>query len=684
MKKKILVITKYQDKNQILKLDELLYNQTYSNFSWIIWDNKEVNINSKTKYKFLIMHSINEFDLSKEEFDYLIEINSENNIRKESFLVLLWNGIYSGNSVVATSSNYDNMSDTISDQNLILISKDVAIKSVDKQFILKNHVVNLVFGNLVTTSDNSNNLKLYKYTTYPRQDNYLFNPTENIEIDYREKKDKKTNVLFVFPWAIVGGADFFNLDLIKFLDKEKYNIFMVTTLPQKNIILKDFLEFANEVYDLPTFTNKNHMPHFLRFLMESKNIDILFISNSTMGYSSIPYLKSIKPELKVVQYIHNLPNPIEFSNPGFAEYAVKYVDLISETYTCNEVCTNQLIKDYGIENAQTVYIGVDHKKFNANNYDVGKLKEKYNVPKDKTIISFVAYLNPVKRPDLFLSIADKYLDTHKDTVFLLGGYGPLYKEVLSKHKKLKNKSQIKILGYISNPSEIYALSNAILICSTTEGLTLTTYESCSFGTPVISGDIGGQKELVSDLTGKLVPYTPENRDLEISNFISAIEEVLAKEKEIRKRAPEIIRKKFSIEEMGKKMNYLMDNISPNNNSYTLKKSIFLLNEYLNNYNGEYNYMVEQMYNFDSIIYNNNPESKLGIYKLKIKKFLVKYKLLGSTKNVEKKIKSVFNFFKNILKILVLIVSVPFLIVYGLYSMLKIVILIIRGGELWKK
>ena len=41
--------------------------------------------------------------------------------------------------------------------------------------------------------------------------------------------NNKKNLLFIFPWFKLGGADKFNYDLLSNLDKEKYNITIVTT-----------------------------------------------------------------------------------------------------------------------------------------------------------------------------------------------------------------------------------------------------------------------------------------------------------------------------------------------------------------------------------------------------------------------------------------------------------------------
>ena len=65
---------------------------------------------------------------------------------------------------------------------------------------------------------------------------------DSYEVDYKnvpEKVDLKRKpivpdndikrVLFILPWSVVGGADIFNLNLIKGLKQKNYEISVITT-----------------------------------------------------------------------------------------------------------------------------------------------------------------------------------------------------------------------------------------------------------------------------------------------------------------------------------------------------------------------------------------------------------------------------------------------------------------------
>lgn len=103
-----------------------------------------------------------------------------------------------------------------------------------------------------TASKITNNVTAIQY---PKQDyNYdlLLDKVETIVQPELRGEDRKINLLFIVPWLITGGADRFNLNLVRGLDKDRYNITVLTTEPNKNTLRQEFEEYAT-VYDLTSF-----------------------------------------------------------------------------------------------------------------------------------------------------------------------------------------------------------------------------------------------------------------------------------------------------------------------------------------------------------------------------------------------------------------------------------------------
>jgi len=79
-------------------------------------------------------------------------------------------------------------------------------------------------------------------------------------------------------------------------------------------------------------------------------------------------------------------------------------------------------------------------------------------------------------------------------------------------KKNNLENKVEILGYVPNPSEIYAQSDALLMCSLYEGMGRVTAEAMAYGLPVIGLQSGATPELVRHGENGLI-YEGDERDL---------------------------------------------------------------------------------------------------------------------------------------------------------------------------
>lgn len=377
--------------------------------------------------------------------------------------------------------------------------------------------------------------KKVKAVQYPKQDYNWDGIVEEVEdiknVTY--ERNGKINILMMIPWMVTGGADKFNLDLLAGLDKEKFEITVITTEPAINIFRQQFEKYAT-VYDLTTFLDQKYWTSFINYIIKKNNIDLIFNTNCKFGYSLLPYLKAKYPNIPIIDYVHM--EEWYNRNGGYSRDSSMVSSVIDKTLLCNKNSENILLKYFkrNPEEIQTVYIGVDEKEFNPENYDKKELLKKYNVESDKFIISYICRITDQKRPHLLIKIIQKLKEQRDDFVVLVVGDGNMLSQIKSEAKKLQLQNNIKFLGNVTKTKEIYAISDLTINCSIKEGLALTAYESLAMGVPVVSSDVGGQKELIGDDVGAIVPCLQKETDIknfkykdeEIQNYIDAINKVL--------------------------------------------------------------------------------------------------------------------------------------------------------------
>ena len=377
---------------------------------------------------------------------------------------------------------------------------------------------------------------------------------ENMVVPQYEK-DKKTKILYLFPWMVVGGADLFNLDLLKRIDKNKYSSIVVTALPGSTDIRQEFEEHADYVYDMSTFLERKAYINFVDYLIESRKVDVVVVSNTQYGYYMIPYLKGKYPNIAFIDYIHSID--LQDPREGFGKCTIDVNKYLTNTYVCNNFTKNQLKERYNKTKVETLYIGTDTKRFDPKKFNKKELKQKYGIPEGRKVITFIARLSVEKRPEMFVKIAKKLLEKHSDLYFVIAGSGDLYHKI---SKKITD--DFKMLGMVKETEEVYAISDITINCSSLEGLALTSYESLAMNVPVISSDVGGQTELIDEKVGGIVHYndncSKEVFEKEINEYVKETERVLNNLDSIKKNCRKKIESGFTVDLMIEKYEKIID------------------------------------------------------------------------------------------------------------------------------
>ena len=422
-----------------------------------------------------------------------------------------------------------------------------------------------------TASKINKKVEAIQYPRYKYNYDLILEEVEGIIIP--EKENNKINLLFIMPWMITGGADLFNLNLVKGLDKDKFTVTIITTEPNKNVLRQEFEKYAT-VYDLTSFLDQKYWLAFINYIIKKENINLILNSNSKFGYAILPYIKSTYVEIPIIDYVHM--EEWYNRNGGYSRYSAMYKSVIDKTLVCNENSRKILINYFGKseDEVETVYIGVDENKFNPEKYNKQKILQKY-LRKDekKKILSYICRISEQKRPMLLLQIIAKLKQKRQDFKVLVVGDGNLLGKMKEKAKELNIYDDIVFIGALSNTSEIYAISDLTINCSLKEGLALTSYESLSMGVPVVSSDVGGQKELITSEVGKTIEVIQNEEDIylekydekEINNFVLAIDEILNNLEKYKANCRKRIIENFTINKMIEKMTAIFEEIKKHPN-----------------------------------------------------------------------------------------------------------------------
>ena len=312
-------------------------------------------------------------------------------------------------------------------------------------------------------------------------------------------------ILWLVPWMEMGGADKFNLDAIAGLTQCGYKNCILTTVHGENGWRQRFEEYTDEIFCLPDFLDPAHYLEFISYYIQSRGIDVLMATNSYNGYYMIPWIRAHFPELVIVDYVHM--EEWYWKKGGYARTSSFVGGITEKTWVCNSSTRQVMIEQFNRspDSVDCLYIGVDDQWFDPSRAKAGFLHGMLGIAPERPIAMFPCRIHPQKRPFMMLEIAKGVQKNCPDVAFVVVGDGPQLEEMKQKAEAEGLTGTVYFAGRCEKMRDCYRDSAVTLICSLKEGLALTAYESCAMGVPVVSGDVGGQKDLIDSEVGALVP-----------------------------------------------------------------------------------------------------------------------------------------------------------------------------------
>ncbi|MDR2672028.1 MAG: glycosyltransferase [Coriobacteriales bacterium] len=346
----------------------------------------------------------------------------------------------------------------------------------------------------------------------------------------------KTNILMLLQWMTKGGADNYNLSIAAKLDKEMFDINVIATKFSANELRSMFSEHANSVFELPNFLKMTEWPAFISYIIETRNIDVIFLSNSQFGYYLLPWIRKEFPAITIIDYVHN--EEWYWMGGGYGRLSGVMGDVTDLTLTGNTKTQRILTENFSRDpdHVKVLFTGVDTVLYDPEKIPYGRIRQNLNIDNGHSVVLFPCRFTEQKRPFLMLEIAKSLKEQNAPIVIVAVGDGPLLADVQRTIASEGLSDTVLISTEWGHLLEYYRDSDITLICSIKEGLALTTYESLSMGVPVITADAGGQTDLVDSAVGAVLPLLQnevtgygvhEYSEAEVKQYVDAILSLLS-------------------------------------------------------------------------------------------------------------------------------------------------------------
>ena len=337
----------------------------------------------------------------------------------------------------------------------------------------------------------------------------------------------KKEILFIIPTMRGAGAEKALLNILNRFDSEKYNV--------------SLLLFNNkgELYDaIPSNIKKYHLysknkPLFL--LIENRFTRNLFwrlrsltlnpfkkfdaVISFLEGEALLAHNLLLNRRNKDITWVHTNLITNHWTKNVFKDYrkelgAYKKMDEIIFVSNDAQRAFNELFET-DIE-SKVIYNIIDRDDI------IEKAKEECPIKRgSKFVISNVGRLTKQKRQDrLIEAIA---ILNHKygvDAECWILGQGELEDRLKQHAKDLNIEDKIKFLGFQANPYSFVKESDIFMLSSDTEGYPLVVCEALCLGKPIVSTNITGPNEILTDGGGILTELSAESLAEAANNLLT--------------------------------------------------------------------------------------------------------------------------------------------------------------------
>ncbi|RKY31600.1 MAG: hypothetical protein DRP67_02330 [Candidatus Omnitrophota bacterium] len=211
------------------------------------------------------------------------------------------------------------------------------------------------------------------------------------------------------------------------------------------------------------------------------------------------------------------------------------IDKILGRFTRKIICVSEEVKNYYVNKTDipedkfvVIGNGVNLEEIEKVEFETEKRKE-FNIKQDDFVILTGGRLCKEKSIDFFLSMVPELKNKINNLKVLIVGEGEEKKNLYNIVEKLKIRDTVVFTGYRKDILSIIKISDIVVLTSKWEGMPNLILEGMGLKKPVISTDVGGCRELISDgENGFLIKYGDKRTFIEKIIFLYENPEVRRK------------------------------------------------------------------------------------------------------------------------------------------------------------
>jgi glycosyltransferase involved in cell wall biosynthesis len=358
----------------------------------------------------------------------------------------------------------------------------------------------------------------------------------------------RVRVLQIVPQLITGGGQRVVMDLVENLDRQQFDVEMVSLSAYSGQIFEVYLrnqgvkvQYLHKRLGLDAhiFFEVNRVVRGFKPQVIHNHLHALYTLLPASLINRIPVRIHTIHSLagQEAKGFHRLINRMAFNNLGVVPVSISRTVLKS-------------VQDiYGEVDSPVIYNGIDSGKYSLTSNQSNKLREQLGISDDAFVFVNVARFSFLKNQRLIVNAFRDVLYYFPSAYLVMVGDGELRPVIANLAEELGISRRILFLGIRNDVAQILCASNCFVLTSNWEGLPISVLEAMAASKPVIATNVGGVPELISPFENGLLVETGNCDQLK-----SAMIELCRnpdRAKRMGERGKLIVNERFNVHEMAK-------------------------------------------------------------------------------------------------------------------------------------
>jgi glycosyltransferase involved in cell wall biosynthesis len=306
-------------------------------------------------------------------------------------------------------------------------------------------------------------------------------------------------ILYLAPWVDLGGTDKGTIDWFQWLDRDRYQLSLITTQPSPNRRLAEVIPYAKEVWPLPEMMAGDQFPLFILNFIASRGIQLVHVMNSRLGFDLLPDLRALPTPPSVVVQLH----VEESDRSGYVRYVTtRYGNLVDAFSVTSQQLADAIVRDYDVPRGKcnVIYTGVDA----ASEFSPKRVTPISGLEDGPLHILYPGRLVKQKDPLLMVRVAAALKESGLNFRIHSVGDGEMMEQVRLAVDNAGLDDVVMLHGPQRNVPRWFASCQLLLLTSEFEGIPYVVFEAMAMRLPTVAPALPGVVEALGGDSSLLI------------------------------------------------------------------------------------------------------------------------------------------------------------------------------------